>query len=336
MKAAWLRDWNDLELEDRPVPQIGPGEVLIKVHYAGICGSDLHVYTGHHSTAIRPVIMGHEFSGEVAELSEECHLKIGDRVVVQPYTSCGMCDACVQGRDNVCTSLKIFGIHRDGCFAQYIKVPIKKAYKIPEGIDYKLAAMAEPLAVAVHDIRLAGLSVGQTALIIGGGPIGILLALVARRSGAYNIVISEINEYRIKVARGMGFTVLNPLEVDVRAQANKMTGGRGFDVVFEATGSPQGAELMMAAVKTCGTIVIIGISRKKPEIDTGAILERELKLIGVRIHAQRNFVGAVYLLPRMKTELESLITHEYSLDEINKAFDYAINGTDHIKIMIKI
>ena len=336
MKAAWLKNWKDVVISDRPVPELGHGEALIKVHYAGICGSDIHVFNGHHSTAIKPVIMGHEFSGEVVKLNGESHINIGDRVVVQPYTSCGICDACVRGSDNVCTSLKIFGIHTDGCFCEYIKVPLKKVYKIPDSISYRLATMTEPLAVAVHDVKRSGLSIGQTALIIGGGPIGLLIAMAAKRSGAAKIIISEINEYRLKVAVGMGFDVLNPLKDDVLGECMKITGGRGFDVVFEATGTPQGALLMTSAVKTCGNVIVIGVPKSKPEVDTGAILSRELNVLGVRVHAQQNFAYAVDILESMKDELSSLITHDFSLDDIKEAIDFSINDQEHIKVVLKI
>ncbi len=336
MKAAWLRDWKNLELAERPMPEIGMGEALIKIHYAGICGSDLLVYKGQHSTAIKPVILGHEFSGEIVDVSEECHVSIGDRVVVQPYTSCGVCDACVRGRDNVCTSLKIFGFHLDGCYGEYIKVPVKKVYKIPGVISYKLATMAEPLAVAVHDVIRSGLSIGQTALIIGGGPIGLLTAMVARRSGASKVFISEINKYRLKAAKDMGFEVLNPLKDDVLCECMKATNNKGFDVVFEATGTQEGTSLMTAAVKTCGSIIVIGLPKAKPQVDTGAVLARELNMMGVRVHAQSNFAFAVDIMESMKNELSSLITHEFGLDDIDKAIDFSLNNEEHIKIVLKI
>jgi 2-desacetyl-2-hydroxyethyl bacteriochlorophyllide A dehydrogenase len=341
MKAAWLKDWKELALEDRPVPKIGHGEVLIRVKYAGICGSDLHVYNGHHATAIKPVILGHEFSGEIVEIDPDCHtgLKAGDRVVVQPYTSCGTCDICVQGRDNVCKELKIFGIHQDGCFAEYIKVPIKKVYRIPEGVDMKLATITEPLAVAVHDVRRSALSAGQTAMVIGGGPIGVLIALVARLSGASRIVVSEVNEYRIAFLREMGFTVVNPMKEDAEKAALAFTdNGEGFDVVFEVSGTLPGAALMTRVARIGGKIVVIGIPKGKCEVDTGAVVAKELELLGVRVHAQVNFAAAIDIIAKgdLNNDLRKVITDEYSLDDIQKAIDFSQEDQKHLKVVIRI
>ena len=254
MKAAWLKDWKQVSYEERPMPVIGHGDALVRVKYTGICGSDLHVYNGHHATAIKPVVMGHEFAGEIVEVGEDGkdRFKPGDRVAVQPFTSCNVCDTCVQGRDNVCRQLKILGIHIDGCFAEYVKVPLKKVYRIPENVSFRLAALTEPLAVAVHDVRRSRLAVGETALIIGGGPIGLLIALVARYAGASRVVISEPNAYRIGVAQKLGFEVVNPMETGSEEKLMALTDGEGYDVVFESSGTMPGAALMTRAAKNRG------------------------------------------------------------------------------------
>lgn len=340
MKAAWLEDWKEVSLKELPNPQIGNEEALIRVKYAGICGSDLHVYNGHHATAIKPVILGHEFSGEIAELKTQSNskLKIGDRVVVQPYTSCNVCDLCVQGRDNICKELKIFGIHTDGCFCEYIKVPIKKVYGIPQNVDMRLATMIEPLAVAVHDVRRSELKAGQTALIVGGGPIGLLIALVARLSGASTIVLSEVNEYRIAMARSMGFTVINPMETDVERDSLALTGGEGFDVVFEVSGTVQGAALMTKAVKIGGKIIVIGVPKKKYEVDTGAILARELEVLGVRVHSQIHFAAAIDIVGTglLNEDLAKIMTHEYALEDIRHAIEFSLEDQQHMKVIMKV
>lgn len=340
MKAAWLKDWKKVSVEDRPVPEIGHGDALVRVKYAGICGSDLHVYNGHHATAIKPVIMGHEFAGEIAEVGEDGagRFQPGDRVVVQPYTSCGVCDTCVQGRDNVCRQLRILGIHIDGCFAEYVKVPLKKVYKIPEGVSFRLAALTEPLAVAVHDVRRSRLAVGETALVIGGGPIGLLIAIVARYAGASRVVISEPNKYRIGVAQALGFEVTDPLIPGSEEELMAKTNGEGYDVVFESSGTMPGAALMTRAAKIVGRVIVVGIPRSKPEVDTGAIFAKELDVLGVRIHSQLSFAAAVDVLGKgdLNSELESLITHEYALADIQKAIDFSQAGGEHIKAILKV
>lgn len=340
MKAAWLKDWTNVSYEDRPMPVIGHGEALVRVKYAGICGSDLHVYNGHHATAIKPVVMGHEFAGEIAEVGEDGkgRFQPGDRVVVQPYTSCDVCDTCVQGRDNVCRQLRILGIHIDGCFAEYVKVPLKKVYKIPENVSFRLASLTEPLAVAVHDVRRSRLAVGETALIIGGGPIGLLIAMVARYAGASRVVISEPNQYRIGIAEGLGFEVVNPIEPGAEEELMGKTNGEGYDVVFESSGTMPGAALMTKAAKIVGRVIVVGIPRTKPEVDTGAIFAKELDVMGVRIHSQLSFAAAVDVLGKgdLNAELESLITHEFALADIQKAIDFSQEDGEHIKVVLKV
>ena len=192
MKASVLTDYGKIEYTDIPDPQPGDDEALIRVAYSGVCGTDVHVYQGHHPAGIPPVIMGHEFSGTIVEVGKNNKkgLKKDDRVVVQPFLSCGICDLCITGRENVCADLKIFGIHIDGSFAEYVKAPVQRIHLIPKGMDFKLAALIEPLAVAFHDVRSSGLNVGQGVLVIGGGPIGLLIAAVARTAGASRILVT--------------------------------------------------------------------------------------------------------------------------------------------------
>lgn len=340
MKGAILRKYNEIEFEELPIPVPGVEEALIKVEYAGICGTDVHVFLGNHPTSRPPVILGHELVGKLVEINttKGTSLKIGDTVVSQPFSSCNSCDLCVQGRDNICTDLKIFGIHQDGCFAEYVKVPLKKIYRVPLGIDSRLAALLEPLAVAVHDVKRSDLKVGQTVFIIGGGPIGILIAIVARLNGASKVVISEVNESRIQFAEDLGFTVINPLKEDVNAEVSKITDGKGFDKVFEVSGTSQGAELMTKVVKIGGKIVLVGIPKGKYPVDLASIILEELKIEGVRIHSQINFSTAIDILLSgvLNDQLNKLITNEFPLMEIKEAMKFSIEDQVHFKVLLKI
>lgn len=339
MKAAVYPEKGKIELAERAIPDIGPGEALVEVKYAGICGSDVHVWQGHHPTATYPRIPGHEFSGILVkadgELREGVHA--GDRVVVQPYWSCGMCEPCFTGRDNVCKKLNIFGIHRDGCFAQYVRVPTKKIYRLPDCVSLKMGALAEPLAVAVHDVRTSGLKAGQKALVIGGGPIGMLIALVAQYAGA-QAYISEINEFRLGFARSLGAETINPAREDLLKQTSAVTQGNGFDVVFEVSGSRAGTACMTQVVKTGGTVMIVGMAGELCPVDTGAVFAKELTIKGVRIHSQENFEGAVSILASgaLEEKLGKLITKVFSLSECVEAMEYQISDPEHFKVLIEI
>lgn len=339
MKAALLREKNNLELADVEKPEIGHGEALVRVAYSGICGSDIHVWKGHHPTATYPRIPGHEFSGVLEKfigISRD-GLKIGDPVVVQPFWSCGMCEPCIRGMDNVCRSLKVIGFHEDGSFAEYIRVPLKKVYKLPRNVDLRLGAITEPLSVAVHDVRKSGLLCGEKALITGGGPIGMLVALVAQYAGA-DVYVSEINEYRLQFAQKLGIQTINPMKADLKEETMRITGGKGFDVVYEASGSKPCISAVTDVVKIGGTILMIGMASDLYPINLSAVFAKELTVKGVRLHAQQSFEGAVALLEsgKLNDKLNSIIDKEFVLDDFVEAMNYQLEDANHFKVMIKI
>ena len=184
-----LKDWKDLQIQEVEMPKIGKEEALIRLIYGGICGTDVHVYNHNHKTAKVPVVLGHEYCGELVDFQTEfpTDLKVGDLVTSHPLNACKVCEPCLSGHENVCEHLEIYGVHTDGCFCEYIKVPIHKVYKFHKDIPTKVAALVEPLAVAVHDVRESGLRMSDSVFIIGGGPIGLFIALVASQCGASKV-----------------------------------------------------------------------------------------------------------------------------------------------------
>jgi len=339
MKAAILRKFNEISIEELPKPILEPEEALIKIKYASICGSDIHIYLGQHPTAKLPLVLGHEFVGELVEINtnKKTNLDTKEKVVVQPYRSCGVCDLCIQGRDNICYKLNILGVHSFGSFAEYIKVPVNRIYKFPINIDLKLGALVEPLAVAVHNIRKSNFQVGQTVFVIGGGPIGIMIAIVARLSGASKIVISEINDYRIEFAQKLNFTTVNPKEMDIVQEALMITDGAGFDVVYEVSGSEKGMNLMTKIVKIGGAIMLVGFPIKKYIIDEGCILAKEIELKGARLHKQIDFRNAIDILKMgvINNQISNLITKEFLLTDIKEAIRFSIEDQKHLKVLLK-
>ncbi len=339
MKAGVFTKVKEIEIKDVPKPELKDGEALIKVDYCNICGSDIHVFQGHHPTAKFPLIPGHEFVGELVEIKGENpqNIKAGDLVVAQPVFSCGYCDSCAKGMDNVCQNLSFGGIHLDGAMAEYVKVLTRKVYRMPSDMDKKLASFTEPLAVAVHDVRKSGLQVGETALVIGGGPIGILIALVARLNGAH-VVISEISEYRCKFIEEMGFKTVNPLDKDAKEQHMAITGGKGYEVVFEVSGSQPGLTSTIELSKIGATIMIVGMGVKPYEVNFTQVFLKELTLKGVRIHSQYNFIGAMNILKSgvLNKDIEKLISKVYKLDELESALEYIQNNTDFFKVLVEI
>ncbi len=340
MKAAVLTDFNKIEIKDVKIPDIKDDEVLVKVKYNGICGTDIHVSQGHHSSAIPPLVMGHEFCGVIDKKGKKAgaQFSIGDRVVVQPYESCGECDACKSGSENVCSNINILGIHRNGAFQEYVNVKASKLFKLDDSIDDVSAALVEPLAIAVHDVRKSGLGVGDSVAIIGGGPIGLLIAIVARINGASKILISEINPSRIKKAEELGFTVFNPVENNLIKESMLITDNKGFDVVFEVSGSKAGNLMMTQLVKISGTVIVVGIPAENCPVDTDSIFKKEIRIMGVRLHSKSDFQTSVKLLSSEENRryISQLITAQYPLVQINEAFKYLKEGKGVYKILIKI
>lgn len=340
MKAAVISEKDQLHLQSVPIPTLEDGEALIRVRYCGICGSDIHVLHGQHPTAKFPVIPGHEFVGELVAAKGRGSeaFQPGDMVVAQPFFSCGNCEPCAKGHDNVCRDLHFMGAHCNGAFAEYVKVLTRKMYKIPADLDLRLAALTEPVAVAVHDVRRSGLQVGQNALIIGGGPIGMLIAMVARHAGARSVVISEINEFRRNFAEQHGFKTVNPIAPDFDETVRAMTEGKGFDVCFEVSGSKPGISAAIQYAATGGMIMVIGMTKEPYPVDLSAMFARELRMQGVRIHDQYNFIGAVELLKSgaLSEEFASLISRVYPLAEVEDAFAFAQVPGDYFKVLVQM
>ncbi|MCL2865757.1 MAG: alcohol dehydrogenase catalytic domain-containing protein [Lachnospiraceae bacterium] len=340
MKAAVIEKAKEIRLMDVPLPVLEDGETLIRVKFCGVCGSDIHIQQGHHPTAKFPVIPGHEFVGEFVEAKGKGadRFQKGDLVVAQPYYSCGYCEACAKGHDNVCTSLQFMGAHRNGGFAEYVKVLTRKTYALPKGLDPQLASLIEPLAVAVHDVRRSGLQVGETALVVGGGPIGILIALVARDAGARKVVIFETNDFRRKFARELGFEAINPLADDFEKQILPAAKKGGYHVSYEVSGTQAGINAAIKYTKTTGTVMVIGIMKDLCPINLSDIFAKELRLEGVRIHEQYHYVGAIELMRtgKLDKELHALISKRYTLNEIEEAFAFSMVPGDYFKVLVEI
>jgi 2-desacetyl-2-hydroxyethyl bacteriochlorophyllide A dehydrogenase len=335
MKAAVITEKDKVVYQDAEKPVLNEGEALIHVKYCGVCGSDVHIWKGEHATAKFPVIPGHEFVGTLEDFKGEADsdIKIGSVVVAQPFFSCGHCEPCSKGEDNVCKHLKFLGAHANGGFAEYVKVPLRKVFSLPDTADLQLAALAEPLAVAVHDVHRSGLKAGESVLIIGGGTIGMMIAIVARLAGARRIVISEVAESRRKKAEEMGFQTIDPVG---DGDFNRFTGGDGFDVVFEVSGSRPGVATAIQQVTIYGMIVFVGMTREPYPVDLREVFAKEIRMAGVRIHNQYSFMTAVEILKsgKLDEDLRQLISAVYPLEDIEEVFTKASRPGDFFKLLV--
>lgn len=336
-QAAVYRGDKTFSLEQKNVQPPGPGEVQIKVAYCGICGTDLHIFLGHMDKRVGfERTIGHEMSGTISATGEGVTgLSTGQRIVVRPLDHCGDCPACNAGHEHICHNLKFIGIDSEGAFQEYWNVPAHTIHVLPEGLDLSHAALIEPLAVACHDVERAKLVKDEDVLVIGGGPIGLLVALVARQAGG-NVVISEISETRLAYAAKLGFKTINPKTEDPVERVNALTGNKGADVVFEVSGSQPGVDLMTAAAATRGRIVMVAIHASKPTIDLFQFFWRELELFGARVYRPEDYDTAMRLLNEGVVDCASFITDIKPLGEIQSAFTALTQNPSAIKSMIQI
>ncbi len=313
----------------------GPGQVRIEIAYCGICGTDIHIFHGNMDARVpNRHIMGHEMSGTLVELGPGvAGWNIGDRVVVRPLASCGECPACKAGHAHICHNLNVLGVDTPGAMQETWTVPADTLHSLPEGISMQRAALVEPIAVAVHDVRLGRIKAGEKVVVIGGGPIGMLEALVSRNEGA-EVMISEVNPFRLKMAAEFGFKTINPTESDIIATVNEWTGDAGADAVIETSGSRPGAKDMTELVRTRGRIVMVAIYAQPVEVNLKAFVWRELEMIGGRVYEPEDFDRAIELLQVLP--LDQLITTVQPLDQLQNIFEQIDTGADIMKALIEL
>ncbi|MBN1642877.1 MAG: alcohol dehydrogenase catalytic domain-containing protein [Anaerolineae bacterium] len=335
MKAAYYAGNKTIVVGESPVQAPGPGEVRLNVAYCGICGTDLHIFQGHMDQRVSiPQVVGHEMSGTVAEVGlGVTDWRVGDTVVVRPLAPCGNCPACRAGHAHICYNLKFLGVDTPGAFQGSWTVPAYTLHRLPEGLPLDRAALIEPLAVACHDVRRAELQPGDHAVVIGGGPIGMLISLVAQHRGA-EVLVSEINPYRLALAQELGVQAVDPRTTDLHNTVEDWTGGAGADVVFEVSGSSAGAEAMTGLVRARGRIVVVAIFAFKPQVDLHRFFWRELELRGARVYEPQDFEQAIALAAADALPLERLISARRPLDGLQSAFEEIQASTNLMKVLI--
>jgi 2-desacetyl-2-hydroxyethyl bacteriochlorophyllide A dehydrogenase len=336
MKALVYQEPYKVTIEERPVPRV-KGNALIKVSYAGICGSDLTIVRGKHPRAKAPLIMGHEFIGTVVEVADNPeNIKPGDRVTMYPLLSCGKCYACRTGNWHVCKTLRLIGIDCDGAMAEYISVPPSMLVKVPDEIDDEIAALLEPLAVVVHGIHQSGFRMMDQVMISGGGPIGILTGIVLKEIGAAAVYISEINQFRLSVCQELGLQIIDIEKDDPVQYIKEHTNGEGVDLLIEASGVPVAAQQMTELVRCKGNICMLSNPAAPAQVDLRQISFKELSIIGTRVYTKEAFRQAVNYAPRIKESLRKVVTHQFKLAEGSKAFETINDQSQNtLKVLIK-
>jgi 2-desacetyl-2-hydroxyethyl bacteriochlorophyllide A dehydrogenase len=335
MQAAFFEGNRTFRVGDSVAVDPGAGQVQIRVSFCGLCGTDLHLFHGamaHRLTL--PHVMGHEMSGTIARVGSGVQgWSAGDRVTVRPLDPCGQCPACVAGHSHICHSLKFIGIDTPGALQGLWTVPAHTLHRLPDSLALREGAMVEPVAVACHDVRMSDLKEGEFAAVIGGGPIGILVALVAQARGA-RVALAEVNPFRLQLARDLGIDAVNPVETDLPQLVSERTGGAGADVVFEVSGSQAGADTMTKLPRTRGRIVVVAIFGEAPKVDMFRFFWRELKLSGARVYEAEDFELAIDLAATGRLPLAKLITGVLPLNRLEDAMHRMEGGGDCMKILV--
>ncbi len=336
MKAAYYEGNKQFSVGESKVIPPEPGQTRIEVAYAGVCGTDVHVFLGHMDHRLKPPqVVGHEAVGTVAEVGEGVtEFKPGDRVVLRPTDACGRCPSCARGHINICPQLNFIGITSPGAFQGSWTVPAHLLHKLPAEVNLVHAALIEPLAVATHDVRYGEVTADDFCVILGAGPIGMLEALVCREKGA-TVVVSEVNSSRVNLARELGFDVVNPTEADLVKYVFDQTGGAGADVVFEVTGTQAGADMMTKLPRTGGRIVIVAIFAEPMMVDLRTILWREHTVIGARNYVKEDYDEAIRLVVEGNLPLEKLVSDIRPVSRIQETFEEIVGGkADFMKVLI--
>lgn len=341
MKALMYQGPRKLEVVDIPRPVPKKGELLLKIKACGICGSDVHGYMGITGRRLEPMIMGHEFSAEIVELGENTALgfQIGDRVAVQPCVSCWQCIKCKEGYNNVCDHRNFMGaLDYNGAMAEYMCVPEKQAYRLPDDMSYKAGALIEALAVAYSAVKKAGNLEGKNVVVIGGGTIGQMVLMCAKVQKPKRLLLSDLSDFRLSTARSLGADVtINPSVVDLLEEVKNAFDGEKADVTFEAVGIGPTVAQALVSLKSQGTCVWIGNSAKTIEANMQDIVTGEKKIYGSYLYTHEEFGETIDFIHNNQLDLSSLISKEVSLEEAPRMFDDLITQTEKfLKCIITI
>ena len=338
MKQAIMTEPGKIVYQQVPVPPVEPGQIKVRVKKIGICGSDIHVNHGKHPYTGYPVVQGHEVSAEVVECGAGVtDFAPGDKVTIQPQEVCGSCYPCTHGMYNACESLKVMGFQTTGMASEFFVVDASKALKLPDDMTFDHGAFIEPVAVAVHAIRRFGDGdiTGKSALVLGGGPIGNLLAQTCKAMGAANVLITELSPHRLDVAKTCGIPATNPLKTDLKQAMAETFGPDGADVIFECVGIQATVEQAVNYARKGSEIVIVGVFADLCQVNLGFIQDKELRMSGTAMYRVEDYVDAIRLVSEGLIELDALITEHVPFDDFMRAYNIIDEqGDSTMKVII--
>ena len=340
MRASYYHGNQTFKTAPAAMPTAQAGEALLRVRRVGICGTDLHIYQGHLDHRVpEGGIIGHETFAEVAEAPAGSGFAVGDRVVVEPLRVCGRCRACRMGADYICYQLKVLGVDVPGGMQDYWAVPTARLIKVPDTLSDDHAALMEPLAIATHDVTRAQVKAGDAVVVFGGGPIGCLIALVARHRGA-RVLVLEVNPFRIDLLKGFGLEVFRPdpgaAGRDVVRTVEDWTGGDGADVAFEVTGNAAAVRLITEVVRVWGAIGVVAIHAEPMLVNLYPMFARELTMHGSRLYARSDWEEAIRLASTGAVPVGPLVSRRIPLEDLQKGMEEALAGGPVMKVLVDL
>ena len=335
MRASFYERARTFKTGTAPVPVPGRDEALLRVRRVGVCGTDLHIYQGHLDHRVpRGGVIGHEIFAEVAQAPATSGFRAGDRVVVEPVKFCGTCRACRMGASYVCYHIKVLGVDLPGGMQEYWAVETARLLRVPDSLSDDHAALIEPLAIAAHDVRRAAVKPGDAVLVFGGGPIGTLIALVARHRGA-RVAVAEVNPFRLDMLKGFGFETVGP-DRDVVTFAGEWTGGDGVDVAFEVTGNPVAVRAVTDVVRVWGTVSVVAIHAEPMAVNLYRLFERELTMHGSRLYSREDWEEAIRLAASGAVPVGPLVSRRVPLEALQEGLEQALGGGPVMKVLVDL
>lgn len=339
MKQAVMTSPGHIIIRDVKKPMIEPHQVLVAMKRIGVCGSDIHVYHGKHPYTSYPVVQGHEVAGVVEQVGAAVeHIDIGDHVTIQPQVVCDACYPCRHGQYHICDNLKVMGFQTTGMASEYFAVDEAKVLKLPQGMTLDEGAMVEPLAVAVHAVGRGGDVKGKKVLVLGAGPIGNLVAQTCKGQGAESVMITDLSDYRLGLAKECGIDhCINPQKEELSQAISKCFGDDKADLILECVGINATMDQAITNARKGSNIIVVGVFGEKASVDLGLVQDRELSLIGTLMYQERDYVEAIDLIEVGKVKLLPLITDHFKMEDYSEAYTYIEQQRDRaMKVIIDL
>jgi len=328
-----------IEFGDVAEPEVGKGQIRLRVKQIGVCGSDVHVNHGKHPFTSYPVVQGHEFSGQVEAVGEGVtKVNIGDKATARPQVVCGKCRPCLRGDYNICDVLRVEGFQAPGCAQDLFVTTEDKIVPLPDSLTFEQGALVEPAAVGVHSTGRAGELKGKNVVVLGAGPIGNLVAQMVRCRGAKKILITDLSDFRLEIAKQCGTAnTSNAAKESLAEAAERVFGEEGFEVAFEAVGVEATMDAAVGNIEKGGTIVVLGVFGEKPRIDMSIVGDREQSIIGTLMYKHKDYVKAVELIASGEVITEPLVTKHFSFEQYVDAYKFIdAQGDKTLKVMIDL